>query len=77
MSSGEEISRADYQVLAELRYQLRRFLRLSKEAVRARGLKPQQHQLLRFKATIGELAKRLQLLSLTPAPAFLLVETSI
>ena len=63
MSSGEEISRAYYQALAELRYQLRRFLRLSQEAVHAGGLKPQQHQLLR--------------LSLTPAPAFLLVETSI
>jgi len=69
MSSGEEISSADYQALAELRYQLRRFLRLSKEAVRACGLKPQQHQLLLAlkglpggrKATIGELAERLQI----------------
>ena len=68
MSSDEEISHADYQVLAELRYQLRRFLRLSEEAVRARGLKPQQHQLLLAlkglpggrKATISELAERLQ-----------------
>lgn len=57
----------------------------SEEAVRARGLKPQLHQLLLAlkalpggrKATIGELAERLQLLSLIPAPAFLLVETSI
>lgn len=68
MSSDEEISHTDYQALAELRYQLRRFLRLSEEAVRARGLKPQQHQLLLAlkglpggrKATIGELAERLQ-----------------
>ena len=68
MDSDEEISHADYQALAELRYQLRRFLRLSEEAVRARGLKPQQHQLLLAlkglpggrKATIGELAERLQ-----------------
>jgi len=68
MSSEKEISPADYQALAELRYQLRRFLRLSEEAVRARGLKPQQHQLLLAlkglpggrKATIGELAERLQ-----------------
>jgi hypothetical protein len=29
MNSDEEISHADYQALAELRYQLRRFLRLS------------------------------------------------
>jgi DNA-binding MarR family transcriptional regulator len=68
MDSDEEISSADYQALAELRYQLRRFLRLSEEAVRARGLKPQQHQLLLAlkglpggrRATIGELAERLQ-----------------
>jgi DNA-binding MarR family transcriptional regulator len=69
MSSDEEISLADYQALAELRYQLRRFLHLSEKAVRACGLKPQQHQfLLALKglpdgrqATISELAERLQI----------------
>jgi len=44
MSPDEEISLADYQALAELRYQLRRFLRSSEEAVRAYGLKAQQHR---------------------------------
>jgi len=42
ITSVEEISLANYQALAELRYQLRRFLHLSKKAVRACGLKPQQ-----------------------------------
>ena len=68
MSSDEEISHVDYQALAEFRYQLRRFLRLSEEAVCAHGLMPQHHQLLLAlkglpggrKATIGELAERLQ-----------------
>jgi DNA-binding MarR family transcriptional regulator len=65
----ESISTADYQALAEFRYQIRRFLRISEEAAYAADLEPQQHQLLlaikglpegRI-ATIGELAERLQL----------------
>ena len=59
----------DYAALAELRYQIRRFLRLSEEASRAAGLEPQQHQLLLAikglpedrMPTIGTLAERLQL----------------
>ena len=59
----------DYTALAELRYQVRRFLRFSEEASRAAGLEPQQHQLLlAIKGlpegrlpTIGTLAERLQL----------------
>ena len=59
----------DYQALAELRYQIRKFLRFSEEASRATGIEPQQHQLLlalkglprEVKPTIGALAERLQL----------------
>jgi DNA-binding MarR family transcriptional regulator len=67
MSSGA-VSLADYRALAELRYQLRRFLGFSEQAARAAGLEPRQHQLLLAvkgmpegkEATIGELADRLQ-----------------
>jgi DNA-binding MarR family transcriptional regulator len=54
------ISGAEYLALAELRYQIRRFLRLSEEASRAAGMEPQQHQLLLV-------LKRLSLLDLRPA----------
>lgn len=36
----------DYAALAELRHQIRRFVRFSEEASRKTGLKPQQHQLI-------------------------------
>ena len=59
----------DYWTLAELRYHIRRFLRVREEAARAAGIEPQQYQLLlqvkgmqgRQPATIGALAERLQL----------------
>lgn len=62
-------SSVDYQALAELRYQIRRFLRSSEDAARAAGLEPQQHQLLlaikglppSAQPTVGELAERLQI----------------
>jgi DNA-binding MarR family transcriptional regulator len=62
------LSKADYVVLAEFRYQLRRFLRFSEEVTRQRGLTPLQYQLMlqirgfpgREWATVGELAERLQ-----------------
>ena len=38
--------RVNYTALAEFRYEIRRFLRLSEEAARRAGLEPQQHQLL-------------------------------
>ena len=41
-----ELPLAEYRALAELRYQVRRFLRFSEEAARAARLEPQQHQLL-------------------------------
>jgi len=69
MNSNNENSMAEYQALAEFRYQLRRFLRFSEQAARAAGLEPQQHQLLLAikglpegkKASINTLAERLQL----------------
>jgi len=59
----------DYESLAELRYQIRRFLHFSEQASRAAGLEPQQHQLLLAlkglpkdtRPRIGELAERLQI----------------
>ena len=62
------MTKADYELLSEFRYQLRRFLRFSEDAVRADGMTPLQYQLLlqlkgfpgREWATVGELAERLQ-----------------
>jgi DNA-binding MarR family transcriptional regulator len=64
-----DLSKADFEALAEWRYQLRRFLRFSEEAAKAQGLTPLQYQLLlqikgckgRSWALVGELAERLQL----------------
>jgi DNA-binding MarR family transcriptional regulator len=61
-----ELTAADYQALAEFRYQIRRFLRFSEQAARRAGLEPRQHQLLLTikgyggALTVGELAERLQ-----------------
>jgi DNA-binding MarR family transcriptional regulator len=59
---------ADYASLAELRYQIRRFLHFSEQASRMAGLEPRQHQLMlalkglpaNVRPRIGELAERLQ-----------------
>ncbi len=59
----------DFIAMAELRYQIRRFLRFSENAARQAGIEPQQHQLLlavkglpkNLKPTIGVLAERMQL----------------
>jgi DNA-binding MarR family transcriptional regulator len=59
----------DFKAMAELRYQIRRFLRFSENAARQAGIEPQQHQLLLAirglpdgtKPTIGALAERMQL----------------
>ena len=69
MSQNDEQPTIDYQTLAELRYQIRRFLRFSEQAARLAGIEPQQYQLLlalkglseERKPTIGELAERLQI----------------
>ena len=44
--STDEPPLSDYRALAELRYQIRRFLSFSEQAARAAGVEPQQHQLL-------------------------------
>ncbi len=63
------VSKNEYEVLAEFRYTLRKFLRFSEAAANELGLTPQQHQALlaikgfpgRDQITIGELAERLQI----------------
>jgi len=65
----QHLTLPDYQALAELRYQIRRFLRFSEQAARRAGLEPHQHQLLLAlkglpagrRPRIGELAERLQI----------------
>lgn len=62
------VSKAQFEQLADFRYQLRRFLRFSEEISRRHGLTPLQYQLLlqirgfpgRDWATVGQLAERLQ-----------------
>ncbi len=62
------LSKADFEILANFRYRLRRFLRFSEEVARKSGVTPLQYQLLlqiqgypgREWATVAELAERLQ-----------------
>ncbi|HLG99145.1 MAG TPA: MarR family transcriptional regulator [Bryobacteraceae bacterium] len=64
-----DLSPHEYRALADFRYQIRRYLHFSEEQARTHELEPQQHQLLLAikglpegkRATIGELASRLQL----------------
>jgi DNA-binding MarR family transcriptional regulator len=65
----DTLTRSDYESLAELRYQIRRFLRFSEQAARKAKIEPRQHQLLLalkglpqpLRPAIGVLAERLQL----------------
>ena len=65
----KSLTLADYESLAELRYQVRRFLHFSEQAAREAGLEPRQHQLMLTlkglpagtRPRIGELAERLQI----------------
>lgn len=65
--TARPLTPADYRLLAEFRYVLRRFLAFSERAAQDAGLAPQQHQaLLAIKGhadsgapTIGALAERL------------------
>jgi DNA-binding MarR family transcriptional regulator len=65
----EKSTQPNYRAMAELRYQIRRFLRFSENAARQAGIEPQQHQLLLavrglpgdLKPTVGVLAERMQL----------------
>ena len=62
------LEKHDFEVLADFRYQIRKFERFSEEITRAHGLTPLQYLLLlhvkgypgRAWATVGELADRLQ-----------------
>lgn len=66
--SRRTMSKAEFEVLAAFRYQLRRFLRFSEELTRRHGVTPLQYQLMlqvrgfpgRDWATVAELAERLQ-----------------
>ena len=66
---ADPLTKADYEALARFRFGIRRYLRVSEEIVRARGLTPQQYQLLlalkgfpgREWATVQQLAEVLQL----------------
>jgi DNA-binding MarR family transcriptional regulator len=69
MPSACEITKKEYRALAELRYQIRRFLNFSEAAAREVEIEPQQHQLLLAlkalrppdKPTIRAIAERLQI----------------
>jgi DNA-binding MarR family transcriptional regulator len=62
------VTKSDYERLAHFRYRLRRFLRFSEEVTRKQGITALQYLLLlqikgfpgRERATIGDLAERLQ-----------------
>ena len=62
------MNKQDFEVLADFRYQLRRFLRFSEETTQGHGVTPLQYQLMlqikgfpgRSHASIVELAERLQ-----------------
>ncbi len=66
---SHRLNTEDFRALAELRFQIRRFVRFSEQAARRNGLEPQQHQLLlsvkglsdQELPTIGEIAERMQL----------------
>jgi DNA-binding MarR family transcriptional regulator len=65
---SKRLSKANYEQLAQFRYQLRRFLRFSEDVTRQKGLTMLQYLLMlqikgfpgRDWATVGELAERLQ-----------------
>lgn len=65
-----QLTLADYQSLAELRHQIRRFLHFSETTARNSGLEPRQHQLMLAlkglpegaRPRVGELAQRLQIM---------------
>lgn len=65
----KKLTLTDYESLAELRHQIRRFLHFSEAAARAAHIEPRQHQLMlavkglpkSVKPRISELAERLQI----------------
>lgn len=66
---GSALSVSDYRSLAELRYQIRRYLKFSAQAAHEARLEPKQHQLLLAikglpagrRPLIGELSERMQI----------------
>jgi DNA-binding MarR family transcriptional regulator len=66
--SNRRMTARQYCALADFRYELRRFLRYSEEITRRHGMTPLQYQMLLqirgfpgpSRATVGELAERLQ-----------------
>ena len=54
MNDNNDLKTTDYQALAELRYQIRRFLRFSEGAARHAGIEPQHHQLMLAVKGAGE-----------------------
>ncbi|MGI8459495.1 MAG: MarR family winged helix-turn-helix transcriptional regulator [Propionibacteriaceae bacterium] len=69
LAVADPLSKADFEALARFRFGLRRYLRISEEIVRARGVTPQQYQLMlalmgypgREWASVQELADLIQL----------------
>jgi len=69
MARPGQLTKAQYETLAEFRYALRQFIHFSEAAAQAACITPQQHQALlaikgfpgRDRVTVGELAERLQL----------------
>ncbi len=69
MPNSSAITKSEYEVLAEFRYTLRRFMSFSEEAAKEVGITPQQHQVLlaikgfpgREQITVRELSERLQI----------------
>lgn len=63
------LQKRDYELVAELRYTIRQFLRFSEQAARRHRVTPQQYQALlsiegypgRDHVTVGELAEQLQI----------------
>lgn len=65
MAAAKKVTQTQYELLADLRHSLRRFLAFSEDAAQSVGLTPAQHQaLLAIKGfpgtiSVGELAARL------------------
>jgi len=64
-----KLAKADFEVLSDFRYQMRRFERFSERAAQTEGITPQQYLVLlhikgfpgRSWASVGEIAERLQM----------------
>ena len=67
-SDNRRLTKHDFEILADFRYQIRKFVRFSEQISRRHGVTPRQYLLLlhvkgypgRDWATVGELAERLQ-----------------